>query len=85
LRISLSWKAEVFLDAADRERRTAHPDDLSTAQALAITARALGEQGRWAGDAADDVNDPRWTEAVMNAYPRQPPPQPRLSQEPRGG
>jgi hypothetical protein len=85
LRISLSWKAEMFLDAADRDRRTAHPDDLSAAQALAITARALGEQGRWAGDAADDVNDPRWTEAVMNAYPRQPPPQPRLSQEPRGG
>jgi hypothetical protein len=78
LRISLSWKAEVFLDAADRERRAAHLDDLTAAQARVIMAAALREQGHWAADAPADANDPRWTEAVMTAYPRQSPPQIQL-------
>jgi hypothetical protein len=78
LRISLSWKAEVFDDAADRERRTAHLDDLTAAQALAIMADALREQGYWAADAPAHASIPHWAEAVMTAYPRQPPPQIQL-------
>lgn len=73
LRVSLSWKAEVYLDAAERERRAGHLDDLAPAQALDIMAAELRSQGRWAGDPPADVNDPRWTEAVMTAYPRQSP------------
>lgn len=86
LRISLSWKAEVFLDAADRERRAAHLDDLTVARALAIMADALRERGHWAGEAPADASDPRWTQAVMAAFPRQPPPQLQLRSlpSPRG-
>jgi hypothetical protein len=73
LRISLSWKAEVYLDDAERERRVSHRDDLTAGQALSIMAEALGTRGRWDGGPVD-VDDPRWTEAVMAAYPRLAPP-----------
>ena len=74
LRISLSWKAEVYLDESERERRASHSDNLTPWEALAIMAAALRERGDWDGGAPADVNDPRWTEAVMTAYPRQAPP-----------
>jgi hypothetical protein len=70
LRISLSWKAEVYLDAAERERRASHLDDLTVAAALAIMAGGLRERGGWDGQAPADASDPRWAEAVMAAYPR---------------
>jgi hypothetical protein len=73
IRISLSWKAEVFADDAERERRSAHLDDLPAGQAVSIMAEALTSRGRWDGGPAD-VADPRFTEAVMSAYPRQAPP-----------
>ena len=70
LRISLSWKAEVYLDDADRGRRVGHLDDLTPARAFSVLAAELNRQHRWAGDPPADVNDPRWTEAIMAAYPR---------------
>jgi hypothetical protein len=70
LRISLSWKAEVYLDEADRERRVGHLDDLTPGRALSVLAAELSSRHRWAGDPPADVNDPGWTEAVMAAYPR---------------
>jgi hypothetical protein len=75
LRISLSWKAEVYLDEGERERRVFHRDDLTAERALSIMAEALGELGRWDGGPVD-FHDPRWTEAVMAAYPRVAPPDP---------
>jgi hypothetical protein len=76
LRISLSWKAEVYLHEDERERRVAHTDDLTPREALAIMATALRDRGEWNGEAPGTAEDPRWTEAVMTAYPRQAPPGP---------
>jgi hypothetical protein len=73
LRISLSWKAEVYLDDDERQRRASHRDDLTAERALSIMAEALGERGQWDGRPVD-LDDPRWTEAVMAAYPRLSPP-----------
>jgi hypothetical protein len=73
LRISLSWKAEVYMDEHDHERRASHTDDLGIEQALSIMAEALRAQGAW-GQGAVDVDDPGWVEAVMVAYPRTSPP-----------
>jgi hypothetical protein len=70
LRISLSWKAEVYLDEADHGRRVGHLDDQTPAGALSVLAAELSRQHRWVGDPPADINDPRWTEAVMAAYPR---------------
>ncbi len=70
LRVSLSWKAEVFLDEADRELRVARLDELTPARAVSVLAAELGRRRRWVGGPPADVNDPRWTEAVMAAYPR---------------
>ncbi|HEY2281612.1 MAG TPA: hypothetical protein VGI00_24905 [Streptosporangiaceae bacterium] len=70
LRISLSWKAEVYLDEAEHERRVAHQDDLTPAGAISIMAAELRRQGRWPGADDPDVADPQWAEAVMSAYPR---------------
>jgi hypothetical protein len=69
LRVSLSWKAEVYADDAELDRRVSHADDLSTEQALSIMAAALRKQGGWDGRQVD-VADPAWIEAVMVAYPR---------------
>jgi hypothetical protein len=76
LRISLSWKAEVYLDDGERERRVSHRDDLTAERALSIMAEALGAQGLWDGEPID-LHDPRWTKTVMAAYPRLIPPDPR--------
>jgi hypothetical protein len=74
LRVSLSWKAEVYLDDADRDRRIRRLDDLTPARVVSVLATELRRQHRWAGHPPADINDPRWTEAIMAAYPRTPPP-----------
>jgi hypothetical protein len=55
------------------QRRASHRDDLTAERALSIMAEALGERGQWDGRPVD-LDDPRWTEAVMAAYPRLSPP-----------
>ena len=49
LRISLPWKAEVYLDEADRERRVGHLDDLTAARAFSVLAAELSRRHRWPG------------------------------------
>jgi hypothetical protein len=58
-RISLSWKAEVYVDDSERERRASHLDDLGAGQAVSIMAGALAEQGLWDGRPADGSTDTR--------------------------
>lgn len=70
LRISLSWKAEVYLDEAEHERRESHQDDLTPAGAVSIMAAELRRQDRWRDADDPDAADPQWAEAVMSAYPR---------------
>jgi hypothetical protein len=69
LRVSLSWKAAVWLDQADRERWLAHSDDLSLAEATGTLADKLRALGLWAGEDAT-VDDPAFVEAIMAGFPR---------------
>jgi hypothetical protein len=69
LRVSLSWKAEVFADDAEHRHRASHTDDLTAERALSVMAAALGEKGMWDGRPVDVAN-PAWVEAVMVTYPR---------------
>ena len=59
-----------FYAGADRNRRAVHLDDLTPAAAPTIMAESLSERGDWTGVSLADVNDPRWGEPVMAAYPR---------------
>jgi hypothetical protein len=67
LRISLSWKADVVLDEAERQRRDHHLDDLTLDDAV---GRLAGELG-WTDAGLDD---PAFVEAIVATYPRQAPP-----------
>jgi hypothetical protein len=69
LRVSLSWKAAVWLDDEDRDRSLGHTDDLSLAQATDALAHQLRQRGLWAHDHAA-VEDPDFVEAVMAGYRR---------------
>jgi hypothetical protein len=69
LRVSLSWKAAVWLDEDDRQRWLAHSDDLSLAEATGTLADKLRALGLWAGEQAA-VDNPDFVEAVMAGFPR---------------
>jgi hypothetical protein len=73
LRVSQSWKAEVFLDADDVRRRDQHLDDLTLAHALHEMAASLTQRGLWAAGSEPDLDDPAFVSAVMTAHPRQVP------------
>jgi hypothetical protein len=69
LRVSLSWKAAVWLDDKDRQRWLGHSDDLSLARATDTLADHLRTRGLWADDHGA-VDDPEFVEAIMAGYPR---------------
>lgn len=57
VRVSVSWKAIVFADAADLERYDAHTDDLDLPTVLEIFARDLAARGTPAAMPADPLHD----------------------------
>jgi hypothetical protein len=68
LRVSLSWKAEVFLDEAERRRRDEHLDDLGVARALEILTDELRARGKW-GQRPGDPREPAFVAATMASFP----------------
>src|SRR5690606_18546497 len=72
LRVSLSWKALVFDDDADRRRYEAHADDIDLAEAVRrfdADLRARGVAHAWP---ADPVRDPATIRLLTETYVRYP-------------
>jgi len=69
VRVSVSWKAEVFADAKAARVRDDHTDDLTLDRVLETFRVDLRERGvsqDWSGDL---LSDPGFTTAVTAAYP----------------
>ena len=72
LRVSLSWKALVFADEADRRRYDEHTDDLTSAEVLDRFERDLTARGRSASAPADPFRDPDFIGLLHDGYVRTP-------------
>ena len=76
LRVSLSWKALVFTDEADRRRYDEHTDDLSAAEVLRRFEADLTARGRSVSVPADPFRDPDFIGMLHDEYVRVPGPPP---------
>lgn len=72
LRISLSWKAEVFRDEAQQRRVDRHEHDLTLERVLARFEADFAARGERYERADDPLSDPVLTELVSRLYMRQP-------------
>lgn len=68
IRISVSWKAECFHDAADARVFDQHLDDLTFEQVLATWHVDCGGRGIALPESADPLRDPAFAAAVAAAY-----------------
>ena len=64
VRVSVSWKAEVFVDAAAARVRDDHTDDLTLDRVLETFRADLGERGALPSGANDLLSDPDFTTAI---------------------
>jgi hypothetical protein len=72
LRVSLSWKALVFADEADRRRTHEHRDDIDLAEVLRRFAADLAARGIPVAWPADPVHDPATIRLLTDVYVRYP-------------
>jgi hypothetical protein len=72
VRVSLSWKAEVFDDEADRRRHDEHTDDISLVDVLARFRADLAARGIEPEIPADPLRDPAFIATLQEAYVRYP-------------
>lgn len=73
LRVSVSWKADVFTSDADRRRRDDHTDDLVADEVLRRISADLAERGIDPTIPTDDpFRDPDFMERIQGAYMRYP-------------
>ncbi len=72
LRVSLSWKAVVFADEAERERHDRHTADLTAAEVLRRFERDLTGRGRRVAIPADPFRDPAFIGVLHDEYVRTP-------------
>jgi hypothetical protein len=72
LRVSLSWKAEVFTDDADRRRHDERTDDITLDAVLGRFRADLSSRGIDLGVPDDPVRDPAFIAALQQAYVRYP-------------
>ncbi len=69
VRVSVSWKAEVFTSEAERQRVDAHKDDLTLAAVVDRLSGDLRTRGIEVTEAADPLRDPKWIATLNDAYP----------------
>jgi len=69
LRVSVSWKAEVFADAASARIRDEHTDDLTLDRVLEVFREDLAQKGLPAEWSGDPLASPAFTSAITEAYP----------------
>jgi hypothetical protein len=72
LRISVSWKALVFADAADAHRHDAHTEDIDLDEVLRRFRADLGARGLDVRLPDDPVHDAEFTRLLARTYVRQP-------------
>jgi hypothetical protein len=72
LRVSVSWKAVVFTDEADRRRHDEHTDDIDLAEVVARLASDLDRRGVEVDLSGDPRRDPTVLRALQETYVRYP-------------
>lgn len=72
LRVSLSWKATLFEDEADRRRHDEHLDDIDLATVRARFRSDLAERGVRVDIPADPARDPAFVQTLVDTYVRFP-------------
>ena len=72
LRISVSWKAQVFRDEDERRVVDEHLDDLCFDEALTRLYDDLEERGVGFERPADPLRDEAWIDTLSRAYVREP-------------
>lgn len=69
IRVSVSWKAEVFQDEEAARVRTEHLDDLSLETVVDVLLEDLARQGRSLTAPSDPTRDEAFIRALNEAYP----------------
>ena len=69
IRVSISWKAEVFADQAAAQIRTDHSDDLSIEGVISRLLEDLDRRDVHLTPAQDAVHDPEFIRALNETYP----------------
>jgi hypothetical protein len=72
MRVSLSWKAVVFDDEADRRRHDDHTDDIDLDEVLRRFSADFAARGEPLEVPADPVADAAFVRTLSNAYVRYP-------------
>jgi len=72
VRVSLSWKATLFEDEADRRRHDEHEDDIDLAEVLRRFLADLDERGIPAAVPADPLHDEAFVQLLADTYVRFP-------------
>ena len=72
LRISVSWKAEVFRDAAEQRLVDEHRDDLAIDEVLDRLLDDLARRGLAAQRPTEPASDPEFIDLLSRAYRREP-------------
>ncbi len=69
IRVSVSWKAEVFHDEEVARIRTAHRDDLNLETVVARFVEDLSDRGTPIAPPANPLQDPDFIDALSQTYP----------------
>jgi hypothetical protein len=72
VRVSVSWKGQVFADEAAARDYDEHRDDLDVAQVLDILRGDLAARGVDVPETDDPLHDPAFVAALSRAYHRSP-------------
>ena len=68
VRITVSWKGEIYADEADRARVEDHSDDLDLDRAVDMLVADLRERGVSVDRPTDPHHDEAWVAAVTDTY-----------------
>ena len=69
IRVSVSWKAEVFADSEAARIREEHLDDLRLAEVVEVLRQDLDDRGIDVSPAEDPLRDEAFIRALNEAYP----------------
>jgi hypothetical protein len=73
VRITVSWKAEIYADEADRRRVEDHSDDIDLAYVVDTLVADMRARGVEVDVPVDPHHDEAWVAAVSATYGRRPP------------
>jgi hypothetical protein len=73
VRITVSWKADVFSDAEEARRTDAGEDALDLDTVIGIFQEDLHQRGSGIDRPADPVRDENWVALIAATYPEHPP------------